>query len=149
MKVILLRDIPSLGQRGALKDVSAGHARNFLLPRGLARAATPGDSRVLEQTHQHKEKHTAAAQSAYHDTAQRLAGITLMFTRKASPTGTLFAALGAQDIRSVLMREYAITVNEEWIIFTEPIKKIGTYEITIHFPSGEKGMIKVQVNTEL
>ncbi len=146
MKVILLKDVPSLGQRGALKEVSTGHARNFLLPRGLARAATPGDSRVMEQTQQHKEKRTAATQSAYHDIAERLASITLTFTRKASPAGTLFAALGAHDIRSALAQEKHIAVDEGWILLEEPIKKIGAYEITVSFPSDEKGVVKVQVN---
>lgn len=148
MKVILLKDVPSLGQRGALKEVSAGHARNFLVPHGLARVAMPGHSRVVEQTRRHREKRTAAVESAYHDTAERLTGITLSFTRKTSPTSTLFAALGAHDIRSALAREHAIIVDEEWIIFEESIKKTGEYAVTVRFPSGKQGTVKIRVNAE-
>ena len=129
MKVLLLKNVEDLGHQGEIKEVSAGYARNFLIPRGLADIATTELITALEQ---HKLQEAKRAESDLHRAeklAMQLDGQEFEVSAKASDAGTLYAALTPAKIASILKTKNYIIPKEQ--IKTESIKAIGEYKITI------------------
>src|SRR5215468_9582461 len=90
MKIILLDDVPKLGRRGEVRDVSDGYARNYLLPHKLALNATPGNLRNLETIKATQESRAARQRSDAETQAQRIEGLSFAQSRQASDEGRLF-----------------------------------------------------------
>lgn len=144
MKVIVVKYHPSLGSPGEIRDVADGYARNFLLPHGLAMAATP---EALATWHQHsaaKQRQQAALRSDANRAAQRLAGGGISLIVKANDQGTLFAAVTAVDIAQAASDE-RVTIDEQWIRLTAPLKKIGIHQVEWRVPSGQEGRVAVEL----
>lgn len=130
MKVVLREDLDNLGERGQVVNVKPGYARNFLLPRGLALEATPGNLKVIE--HQKKiwavreAKEVAEARSI----ADRMAALTLTVVKKAGDTGTLYGAVTNAELADLLARE-GFEVDRRRILLREPIKTLGAHEVPV------------------
>jgi large subunit ribosomal protein L9 len=143
MRVILREDVDKVGLRGEVVDVARGYARNFLLPRKLAEPATPARVAELEKVQAHRARHEAQDFDQAQDIAQRLGQTELRFDVKAGDTGVLFGSVTATDITDVLWDKHKIRVDRRRIELSEPIKRIGRYEIPIElFPD-----VTVQVRT--
>lgn len=143
MKVILLRDVPGTGKAGTVSDVKEGHARNYLIPRGLAVEASEGALRSLEQRRravQHRadrERDEVAAQ------VHRLEGLVLEIRGKSGEGGRLFGSVTSQQIAEALSeRGFAITRKQ--IELHEPIRVGGFYKVPIRMGPGV--VVHVDVN---
>src|SRR3954468_17976138 len=97
MEVILKQDVDHLGLRGEVVNVARGYARNYLLPRGLAEAATPGLLRELEKRDAQRARHEAKSDDEGRAIAKRLEAMELRFDVNAGPTGTLFGSVTATN----------------------------------------------------
>jgi len=128
MKVILVKDVPSLGKAGSVVEVREGYARNYLLPRGLAREATEGQLRVLEEERAARDR--------------KLARVRI--PAKAGSSGRLFGAVTAQQIAEAL-RQMGFAVDRKQVDLSEPIKSVGTYRVTVRLPHGQQAEVEVQV----
>ncbi len=128
MKVILLADVKGSGKKGELVNVSDGYARNFLLPRKLAKEATAQamvEYENAENSKQHKietEKANAAA------TAQKLDGVNLKFYANAGKNGKLFGSVTSREISEELKKSMNIVIDKRKIDIKGDIKSFGTYE---------------------
>ena len=98
MQVILLKDVEQIGLRGEVVDVARGYARNYLLPRQLAEAATPGALEDLRRRDEVRARQEARTHEEARDIAARLEQTVLRFDVKAGPTGSLFGSVTATDI---------------------------------------------------
>src|SRR6185503_13881838 len=98
MKIILLDDVPKLGRRGEVRDVSDGYARNYLLPHKLALNATPGNLRNIETIKAAQEGRAVRMRSEAETQAQRIEGLIYAQSRSASDEGRLFGSVGKADI---------------------------------------------------
>lgn len=147
MRVILRTDVEKLGRTGEAVEVAAGYARNYLLPRKLAYPATPENERRIakeEKVHQARQaEKTAAAQSL----ASRLAGLSVTVQAKTEGE-TLYGSVGAAEIVAALDREHGVSVPAEAVRLAEPIKKVGTHDVTFHLAEGTETTIKVWVLPE-
>lgn len=147
MKVILLQDIPALGQKSEVKDVREGYARNFLFTRKLAIAASAdrlmhlGQLRASESQRQSKEKEEYAA------LAEKLKTTELTFKMKMGEKGHAFGSVSEADIQKKLS-EKKIRVEKGWIALEEHIKNMGKHEVPIKFPQGVIGSVAVVVEAE-
>ena len=148
MKVILLEQVSGLGKAGDVVEVSDGHARNFLFPKGLAAQAT--ESRVLE-AEQRKVADKKEAQVALEEVQRQVAsldGKTFPLRRKADPTGTLFGAMGARDIADEIQRTLGIALPKGVIRLKEPLKHVGEKPVHLEFPHGLEADIILLIEAE-
>jgi large subunit ribosomal protein L9 len=144
MEVILRRAVDNLGHPGDLVKVSAGYARNFLLPRGYAFEATPGNRKRIEQERQRLE----AAESTRRDEAQsfadRLAEVSLTFSARVGEEGKLFGSVTSADIAQQLEAQ-GHHVEKRQIDLHEPIRALGVYRVPIRLHADVRPEIKVWV----
>jgi large subunit ribosomal protein L9 len=147
VKVILREDVESLGRTGDVVEVAAGHARNYLLPRGLAiRASTKN---LKEQEHQ--KKLIQARQDRQKKDAETMAGnldsVSCTIARKTGEEEKLYGSVTSRDIEEAL-REEGVTIDRKRILLEEPIKKLGVYTVPVKLHTEVTGNIKVWVVKE-
>jgi large subunit ribosomal protein L9 len=144
MEVILLSDVEHVGLRGDVVSVARGYARNYLLPRRLAEEATPGRVAELEKRDALRARHEAKTADEAREIADTLAGTVLRFEVKAGPTGSLFGSVTPTNIVDQLWESKKIRVDRRKVE-TDPIKRIGRYEIPISLFED----VRVEVKTEV
>ncbi len=130
-KVVLIEDVPTLGQRGELVQVRAGYARNYLIPQGLAVPATPS---VLKELEQFKQKLTQSAEQARAAAEQMKATIEsepLVIQRRTGREDLLFEAV-TRDVIAEALAARGLQMNRRQIRLDQPLKRAGHYEILIH-----------------
>lgn len=144
MKVILMTDIPRLGQAGQQVEVADGFARNYLLPRKLAVAATAGVLRSLEQIKAQGRKREGRLRQEAEEISARLAQATLTVERQAGDQDRLFGSVTNQDLRQALGQQ-GIVVDKRRILLEEPIKQLGTYTVPVRLHPEVTAELKVEV----
>jgi large subunit ribosomal protein L9 len=144
MDVILLSDVEHVGLRGDVVSVARGYARNYLLPRQLAEEATPARVAELQKRDTLRARHEAKTAEQAQEIADALSGAVLRFEVKAGPTGSLFGSVTPTDIADEIWSSKKIRVDRRKIE-TDPIKRIGRYEI----PIGLFEDVRVEVKTEV
>jgi large subunit ribosomal protein L9 len=144
MEVILLSDVDHVGLRGDVVSVARGYARNYLLPRRLAEEATPARVAELQKRDTLRARHEAKTSDQAREIADALAGTVLRFEVKAGPTGSLFGSVTPTDIADEIWNTKKIRVDRRKID-SDPIKRIGRYEV----PIGLFEDVRVEVKTEV
>ena len=145
MKVILLADVKGQGKKDQLVEVSDGYARNFLLPRKLAK---PADNQAVTEL---KNKQAAAQHKIDTDRAnakeiaEKLTTFQLLFRVGASEDGRLYGAITSKDIAEKLAADHGITVDKRKISMAEPIKTYGSYEVDVRLYTDVAGKIRLIV----
>lgn len=147
MKVILLKDIPTVGRARDIKNVSDGYARNFLLPRNLAVPATDAALAEAAARRAGQEHAKSAEEKIYRDYAERMKTVTLSFKTKMGEKGKAFGSIGAAAIRDAL-KKHGIEADKDWIALDEPIKTAGEKKIAIKFPHGIMGEATIVIEPE-
>lgn len=147
LKVILLQDIRDFGGKGEVKNASDGYARNFLVPRGLAKIATPQAVAELEKEKAGKEKKAAAEISRNKESAAKLGKIEIKFSAKSSDGRAIFGSIGAQKIVEAL-KEKGFEIDKSRIDLKSPLKTIGEHLVGISFGAGIEAKVKVLVEEE-
>lgn len=148
MQVILLNDVEKLGLRGDVVEVARGYARNFLLPRRLAQAATPGLVAELRRREGRRARHEAASVAEAREIAGRLEQVELRFDVKAGRTGSLFGSVTATDVVDELWRAHKIRVDRRKVELPESIKRVGRYEVAIEVFTDVRVQVRVVVVPE-
>ena len=147
MKIILKKDVESVGKAGDLVNVSNGHARNFLIPRGLGIEASSKNMKALKNEIETAAKRTEKEKEAAQSVAERLKGVTCNISRKVGQQNKLFGSVTTKDIGDVL-REQGIEIDKRDIVLEEPIKNLGEFFVKIKLHSGVSADIKVVVSGE-
>lgn len=129
MRVILRTDVDMVGKRGDLVDVSDGHARNHLIPKGLAMRATADAEAQAEQMRKAREVRDTKAIEAAQEVATALVPRTIHITAKAGETGQLFGAVHEAEIAAAVLAQTEIELDKRIIIIDEPIKAVGTHYV--------------------
>ena len=144
MEIILRQSIENLGKPGDIVKVSPGYARNYLLPRGLAYEATPGNRKRIAME---KERLEAAEQErikAAQSLAERLEAVQLTFSARVGEEEKLFGSVTTSDIAHQLEAQ-GFDIEKKQIDLHEPIKSLGVYKIPIRLHAEVKPEIKVWV----
>ena len=147
MKVILMTDVPALGQRGETRDVANGYARNFLLPRKLAVEATPANLKNVEHLKRQRTKEDHRALEAAKALAARIEGLTLSVTARASEDGRLYGSVSSQDVLEFLEKNQ-VTVEKRRIQLDDPIKAVGDYQVPVRLLGDVTASLTVSVAAE-
>jgi large subunit ribosomal protein L9 len=144
MEVILRQAIENLGHTGDIVKVSPGYARNFLLPRGLAYEATPGNKKKLEQERARLEAAENERRTAAQGLAAQLEAVSLTFSARVGEEGKLFGSVTSADIAQQLEAQ-GIHIEKRQIDLHEPIRTLGVYRVPVRLHADVKPEIKVWV----
>jgi large subunit ribosomal protein L9 len=147
MRIILNDDVPNLGVRGAVCDVKAGYARNFLIPKGLAYEATTANMARFKQEQKRWEERQAHEKSAAEALAGDFAGLELTFKRRAGDEDTLYGSVTAADI-AVALADKGIEVDRRKVYLEQHIKRLGTFTAEIHLHREVRVPITLHVERE-
>jgi len=147
MKVILKEDIKGIGRMGDTVNVKTGHARNFLLPKGLAMEATEKNQAAVEKLKRQVSLKLIKGKEDAEAAAERLAGVVLNIPAKAGEEGKLFGSVTTMDIEEALKAQ-GIEVDRKKILLEEPIKKLGEYEVPVKLHPEVTASVKVNVSAE-
>jgi len=147
MDVILRQDVEKLGNAGDLVTVKNGFARNYLLPHGLAYAATEGNKKRLEAEAKVRVKKAGAQLGVAHELAAKLEAVSLTFTMKAGEGDKLFGSVTAADIADRLHAE-GFVVDKKTVELPEPIKALGVYKVPVRLHHEVKPEVRVWVVKE-
>jgi len=130
MEIILREDIDKLGQRGQVVKVAPGYARNFLLPKRLAVAATGANKKIVEQERQAHLRREAKVQSEASDLAKIMGAVEVTIAQKAGENDQLFGSVTTADIANALEKQ-GYTIDRKKIVLDEPIKTLGEYKVAV------------------
>jgi len=147
MEVILIEQVPNLGDIGDLVKVKPGYARNYLFPKKLAMQASTKNAARLAHERRLAEVKAAAARAEDQAVVKRLADISITIARKAGEQDKLFGSVTAIDIEQALSDE-SVKVDRRKIVLPEPIKALGVYEIPIKLRADLATQVKVWVVAE-
>lgn len=144
MKVILLREVPALGGVGALVEVKEGYARNFLLPRGLAREATEGALRAREERARASGQKQERVGREAEELSRGLTGLVLEIRARVGAEGRLFGAVTSQEVADALSRR-GFGVSKKQVHLDHPIRMEGLHRVQVRLPTGKAVSIEVNV----
>jgi len=144
MKVILKVDVEGVGYAGDIVDVSPGYARNYLIPKGLALAATSRNVKGLEKQKAEIMKRVDKEKKRIEALAQRLAQTKVVVTKQVGEEGKLFGSVTTRDIAEALAQE-GIEIDRKKIVLDEAIKSLGTYQVKVKLPHGIESQVQVEV----
>ncbi len=148
MEVLLLKDVEQLGQAGEIKKVSAGYARNFLIPRGLATMATPGAIKQANLQRESKAREQAKELSEAQALAQVLDGLTVTFQARAGESDRLYGSVTNANIAEALAQQVNQDVDRRKVDMEEPLKELGTHAVTIRLAPGAEAKVTVIIERE-
>ncbi len=144
MKVILIEGVDDLGSAGQILNVKDGYARNYLIPKKKAMAATPENVRKMEQMREEIEATQLKVRTEAEELARRLAAMSLTIHRQAGENEKLFGSVTSMDIERAL-KDAGVEVERKRILLREPIKSLGDYEISIRLHPEVTAPLKVSV----
>ena len=146
MKVILLKDVKGTGKKGEVKEVSDGYARNFLLPKKMAKVA---DNQAVKELKEQNKSAEIKAQKEYEEAVElgdKMKEMNIEIYSKAGEGGRLFGSITAKEIEEQLKKQKGITEKKKKILLNEPIRVLGSrfVEIKIH----QKVVTKIRVDVK-
>jgi large subunit ribosomal protein L9 len=132
MKVILQKPVDKLGEPGDSVEVADGYARNYLLPKGLAVAASKGAVRHVESLKRAHETRVTKARAEAEAVAARLTGSPIRVAAKVGEEGRLFGSVTAAEIAAEIERQAGVVVDRHDVHLEEPIRSVGVHEVRVH-----------------
>ena len=148
MKVILQQDVKGQGKKGQMIEASDGYARNFLLPRKLAVAATAENINTMKMQEKAKKAQEAAEKAEAQAIAEKLSGLTVKVVAKGGNGGRLFGAVTSKEISDALKAQHNIDIAKTKIVQEEPIKAFGGYKLKVKLGYEITGTLSVMVVEE-
>jgi len=147
MEVILREDIERVGTRGQVVKVANGYARNFLLPKRLAVAATDANRKIVEQERQAHLRREAKQKSEAEDLSKLLTGVTVTIAQKAGENDQLFGSVTSKDVADALAQKN-FTIDRRKVLMDEPIKQLGEFKVPVRLHRDVTAEVTVQVVKE-
>ncbi|HNU96931.1 MAG TPA: 50S ribosomal protein L9 [Candidatus Portnoybacteria bacterium] len=147
MKIILLKDVVGLGKKGEIKDAADGHAKNFLIPRKLAKVATDKAIKELEQEKAMEAQKAEQELQYVEEMVSQIDGLEIEIPAKMDETGKLYGSINDQKV-SQIFKDKGFNIKKNQIKILQPIKDVGEYPITITFDHGLEAEIKLIIIDE-
>src|SRR5580698_3709852 len=144
IQVVLQQDVDKLGKSGELVRVRPGFARNYLLPRQLAVAATSSAVKRIEHDKAVAGARAEKAKKEARDVAEKISAVGVTITQKAGDDGRLFGSVTAKDIAAAFAAK-GVTLDRRKLDLKESIKSVGTYEVKVALVSDVTATLKVEV----
>ena len=147
MKVILLDYVYKHGVAGEVINVADGFARNFLIPRGLAAKATPGELKRASKLREQAKAKRAALENTLNELSHIINGVELIFGRRAASTGKLFGSVTTQEIADALMKKIGVDINRRRIS-QQSLRELGTHDVPVRLGTEISPVLKIIIVRE-
>lgn len=144
MKVVFLKDVPKVGRKYEVKEVSDGYGRNFLIKNGLAVLADAKSLQVALGAKKQAEVSRETNQKKLEEYISRLSGLTITILSKANEEGHLFAGIKKEEILEAILSKVNIKLEADYLVLSKPIKQTGEYNLDLNL-SGRKASLKLIV----
>ena len=148
MKVILQQDVRGQGKKGQLIEASEGYARNYLLPRKLAIAATADAINTMNLKEKARRAEEARQKEAAMAAAEQLKALLVKIPAKAGTGGRLFGAVTTKEISDALKQQHNVDIPKQKLVLDDPIKSFGTYQVKARLGFEISGTVNVLVCEE-
>lgn len=145
MKVILNQDVKGQGKKGDLIEVSDGYARNFLLPKNLAKEATKENVNILKGQQESREYREKKELEEAKDIAAKIGEISVKLQAKSGDNGKLFGSITSKDVSEALTSQHHIKIDKKKFVLPDGIKTLGTTVVDIKVHPGVVAKLKVEV----
>jgi large subunit ribosomal protein L9 len=145
MKIILQQAVDKLGEPGDVVEVADGYARNFLIPGGMAMSASKGAVRNAGRLKQAHDKRVQQALTEARATAERLGAAPLRIPSRAGDDGRLFGSVTVADVAEAIQQTSGVSIDRKRIHLPEPIRSVGTHEVTVHLHPEVNAAVSVEV----
>ncbi|MDD4874290.1 MAG: 50S ribosomal protein L9 [Dehalococcoidales bacterium] len=145
MNVVFLKDVPNVAKSGEIKNVPNGYARNYLIPNKLAAPATAGIKTKIEAQTRVREKKKANIEDELQQTAEQLGKLNIIMKAKVGAKNRLFGSITSADIAKELETSAGLVIDKRKIELSEPIRELGTFEVTIKLNKDITPKLKVTV----
>jgi len=148
MKVLLIKDVKSLGKAGEVKEVKPGYGQNFLIKKGFAKPATPEIIAEHEAEIKRKEEEEKAEIARLNEIAQKLDKLEVIITKKVGDNGHLFGAITKEEVANALKEQHGIDIDKKAITDKTAIKTIGEHDLDLKLGHGIHAKLHVDVQGE-
>jgi large subunit ribosomal protein L9 len=146
MKVVLRQDVENLGEKGSVKNVADGYARNYLIPKGMAVVATPGELKVVATNDAVKQRKIQRQEQELQGLADRINGQKIEFEARAGSNGRLFGSITNGDIAEKLSAAVGTEIDRRKVVIDEPIRTIGDHPVTVNLVGKLRPQVTVVVH---
>ncbi len=147
MKVILKKDVKDLGKKDQVVNVSDGYGKNFLLPRGLAVAATAGELNDVKNKQQAADEKKQRQIAAAKEVVAALKNKEVVIKLKCGEGGRLFGAVSSKEVSAELKKQHGFDIDKKDLILKETIKNLGVYTVEARVYTGIMAEFKVKVES--
>ena len=148
MKVILQQDVKGQGKKGQLIEASEGYARNYLLPRKLAVAATADAINTMNLKEKARRAEEARQKEAAMAAAEQLKALLVKIPARAGSGGRLFGAVTTKEISDALKQQHNVDIPKQKLVLDDPSKSFGTYQVKARLGFEISGTVNVLVCEE-
>jgi large subunit ribosomal protein L9 len=148
MKIILQREVDKLGAPGDVVDVADGYARNYLIPRGMAAPASKGAVKHADRLRKGHDERVRKALTEAQALAAKLSSAPLRVKARAGEDGRLFGSITVNDLAGELQGRAEMAIDRRQIHLAEPIRSVGTHEVTVHLHPKVNAAVTVEVVPE-
>ena len=147
MKIVLLEDIENLGRVGQVVNVRGGFGRNYLIPQGKALLANKANMTLIGQRRKIYEAAAAKVRDEAQEIASRVNGVSVSISRKVGEADHLYGSVTTADIAEALAAK-GVVVDKRRVLLTEPIKKLGDFQVPVRLHAEVTAELKVSVVAE-
>jgi len=148
MKVLLLQEVKGVGEAGQVKEVAEGYARNYLIPKKLAVAATPAALKEHEQRQAAEKKRQAKIDEEMRELGKRISASSVTIRSKVGEGGKLYGSVTTADVSEAMEKQLGLVVDKRKIEIEEPIRHVGEYKVPVKLSKNVGATITVIVEGE-
>jgi large subunit ribosomal protein L9 len=145
MKVLFRKDVPDVAKAGQVKEVADGYARNFLIPRGLAVAATAVALKQVAEVQAAAARHAADEERAARDLKAQLEAQPIVIQAKAGSQGRLYGSVTTADVATAIQKQLGTTLDRRDLEIVEPVRQVGSYAVTARLHRTVTASVTVEV----
>jgi large subunit ribosomal protein L9 len=145
MKVILVQDVPNVGESGSIQNVSDGFARNYLIPQGLAEMGTPGRIKQAEQRLQAQQRKVERQEEEMRELSDRIDGLRVEIEARVGQQGRLYGSITAPEIASAVSSALGEQIDRRKVELSDPIRSSGDHTVEIHLVGRLRPTVTVAV----
>jgi large subunit ribosomal protein L9 len=146
MKVLLIKDVKGLGKAGEIKNAKDGYARNYLIPKGFAKLATPEVIKEWEEEQKRKEEELKKELAKLNELKEKIESTPIVIKHKLGANGQLYGAITNKEVAEAL-KEKGIEIDKKHIDMKQ-IKSVGEYEVDVKLGHGIHAKLKLIVEGE-
>ena len=148
MKVILLKDVKSLGKKGEIVEVSEGYGRKFIIPTKVGVLADAKNLNTLKLQLQNAEKIAEEKLEEAQELKKKVEEVKLVFHMKAGKDGRAFGSISTKEVQEELKKQYDISIDKKKMELDVPMKNFGGYDIKVKLHKDVEACLHVSVQPE-